>query len=222
MPTHTHFLSVLILFGTLYPVGLIQMALIWFRGEAGRNLAGRKASDRVLIVTLFGYLLLLLVVFAVYPSVMVVRPPSGVYWFGLALAIAPIIIGLEFLVGYCVLRMAGRRVRGFRIASDWRRSTLGTVLLTVGVATAEEIIFRQVWFHILSDNWRWPLLGVLALTSALYALNHLYLGAQTVVQKYIAGCVFGLLFIVSGGSVWVPLLAHGAENVLIVLRGVGS
>jgi membrane protease YdiL (CAAX protease family) len=57
----------------------------------------------------------------------------------------------------------------------------------------------------------------LGVTSVVYGLNHLYFGWLAVLQKTLTGVGLGLLFIYSGYSILVPIIAHATQNLVVQL-----
>ena len=61
------------------------------------------------------------------------------------------------------------------------------------------------------------------LSSMAYGLNHLAFGATAVVSKSATGVLYGLLYRLGGGSVWLPFAAHALQNLLLFrLAGRGG
>jgi membrane protease YdiL (CAAX protease family) len=100
-------------------------------------------------------------------------------------------------------------------ASDWGRRLEGAVIAAVLIlfqASGEELFFR---------GWLQPVLGArwgawvgLAVTSVLFGGAHAVTGPISVlalVNDILAGAVFGLLALRSGG-LWAPILAHWGWN----------
>jgi len=50
------------------------------------------------------------------------------------------------------------------------------------------------------------------LSSVFFGLGHAYQGMAGVVLTTIAGIFFGLIYLVCGKNLWVPILVHGLYN----------
>jgi membrane protease YdiL (CAAX protease family) len=82
-------------------------------------------------------------------------------------------------------------------------------------AVAEEMVFRGIFLPVLSELV--ALMVALGVTSVVYGLNHLYFGWLAVLQKTLTGVGLGLLFIYSGHSILVPIIAHAVQNLVVQL-----
>jgi membrane protease YdiL (CAAX protease family) len=87
----------------------------------------------------------------------------------------------------------------------------------VVIAVAEEVVFRGVGQHLLERVLLWPAVPAIALTAAVYGLNHLYFGNLTVLQKVSTGVLYGALYDLSGRAVLVPVIAHVLQNLVVLL-----
>lgn len=93
-------------------------------------------------------------------------------------------------------------------------SWCGFVLIFIA-ASLEEIVFRQVMIQGIFKQWQLSIwIGVL-ISSLLYAINHVYFGRFTVIQKFISGLFFSLLFVWSGNNILIPILSHCAQNIYL-------
>jgi len=98
-------------------------------------------------------------------------------------------------------------------------------LLIVGIS--EEVIFRcgvltlvaALWSKKIGLSWwsRHPRLSAVLVTSALFALAHLFRGATLFFLSFLASLLYGLAF-VTGKSLFGPVLLHGLLNVLILMN----
>jgi hypothetical protein len=52
----------------------------------------------------------------------------------------------------------------------------------------------------------------LVLMAVLFALGHGYQGVTGAVDNVLWALVYGALYLVSGGNLWLPIIAHGVEN----------
>jgi membrane protease YdiL (CAAX protease family) len=84
------------------------------------------------------------------------------------------------------------------------------------VSFSEEIILRGIILpYIISIGI--PVIISLLITSIAFGINHFFRGHLTVIQKSVAGAVFGILAYQSGFSILIPMFAHAGENYLILL-----
>ena len=98
-------------------------------------------------------------------------------------------------------------------------------LLIVGIS--EEVIFRCGVLTLIAAllakktprNW-WgnhPRLSAVLITSALFALSHLFRGATLFFLSFLASLLYGFAF-VAGKSLFGPVLLHGLLNVLVLMN----
>ncbi|QSZ27196.1 CPBP family intramembrane metalloprotease [Aceticella autotrophica] len=145
--------------------------------------------------------------------------PKSYYWYIIAIIVAPMLIFLEYMTGYICIILSGNTPRGISVNKYWQRQNIIITIFIILIALFEELIFRKIWFDILSSSFGFSILATILLTSLIYGLNHLYFGIYTVLQKIISGALLGTLFCLSGGSVAISFIAHGLENLLISVIG---
>ncbi|MCB1376774.1 MAG: CPBP family intramembrane metalloprotease [Alphaproteobacteria bacterium] len=92
--------------------------------------------------------------------------------------------------------------------------------LALGAPIAEELIFRGQLFAALS-NTRLGVSGTTVATSGLWALMHLSEPWLSVGLIFIMGLVFGWM-LYRFGSIWVPMVCHGAWNSIYALAIFGQ
>ncbi len=90
---------------------------------------------------------------------------------------------------------------------------LSTVLLLL-VPVLEEIIFRGILFSVFNGV---NVFIILIVSSGAFALTHVTFGFRTLMQKFLAGLVLGVAFILGDFVLLVPILIHLIENQLIML-----
>ena len=99
-------------------------------------------------------------------------------------------------------------VTEFSLAGDLFSGVIGAPLF-------EELAFRGLFLGcLLARGWK-PLPAIL-LTSLVFALTHTQYILFGQVLIFVAGCVFGLLRVMSGG-ILIPILAHSLTNLVIIL-----
>jgi hypothetical protein len=82
-------------------------------------------------------------------------------------------------------------------------------------AFGEEMIFRGFFFNRLAQlgpGQAFSWIMALLLSSVFFGLGHAYQGMAGVVLTTIAGIFFGLIYLVCGKNLWVPILVHGLYN----------
>jgi membrane protease YdiL (CAAX protease family) len=135
-----------------------------------------------------------------------------------AVVVAPLVVAGEAAVGAVILVLGGHRPRGFTLHGAWSGATAATVIAAAVVAVCEEVVFRDLWPADLHALLGLAAAVVLGLSAIVYGLNHWYLGGTAVVQKVLAGLVYGGL-VVAGGGVVAPVVAHLVQNVGVLLVG---
>ena len=121
---------------------------------------------------------------------------------------------LGFLTAFCVAGLLG----GVRMGADvspWAHRLTGATIaaiLSLFQVSGEELFFRGWLQPVLGARWgAW--IGLIT-TSALFAAAHAVTGPISIlaiVNDMLAGAVFGLLALRSGG-LWAPILAHWGWN----------
>lgn len=212
MNTPIHYHSLLVLLATIYPVSLPQVAA---------NFIPRSVAKHSNIIYLAGSVfvcaLLLVVSSFLIPFDMDFTLKST--WLTAAIVAAPLLIGLEILVGAGVMKLSGVSVGGWGVNANWARVSGLGFLLTLGLAILEELIFRQLWFIILVVNLGLPVWGFILISSVAYGFNHLYYGLSTFLQKMSTGIILALLFWYSGGVIFFPAITHTLQNAIILILG---
>ncbi len=206
--------SILVLLATVYPVSIPQIMLTFERKFNSKNQDVIYLMNCVIISTV---LLLLGSVLVPIGSKIVIT--SKIIWYIIAIAAAPILIGVEFIVGGMILKASGTKVKGISVNATWTKMSVVGCVLTFLLAIIEEIIYRQLWSAAILDNLGWSIIAFVILSSVVYGFNHLYYGFTTFLQKTISGIIFAIIFLLSGGSVIVPIIAHTLQNIIILLMG---
>jgi uncharacterized protein len=187
-------------------LNLLVLASTAFPGQALRlTLAGRRRPELVFAVALVSIAALALVVVPVRFHL-----PERPVWYLVAASAGLAALLVEYLAGVIASRRFGRLTRHSLAGGG------GVAALAVSAtAAAEEVLFRGIALPLLGS-----LVGLAAavgVTSVVYGLNHLYFGWLAVVQKTLTGAGFGLLFVLSGQSVIVVIVAHAVQNLIVQL-----
>ena len=101
--------------------------------------------------------------------------------------------------------------------SNWRFLVLSLVVSWTIAAIGEEFTYRGYLMsrtaQVLGSSRRaWTV--ALVVTSALFGAAHLYQGASGVITTGLTGLILGALFLACGRNLWVPIMAHGANDTI--------
>ncbi len=206
--------SLLVLLATVYPVSIPQIALNFTRGYPRKN---QQVSYLMNCVIVSSVLFLLSWLLIPMRGKIVITPE--IIWYLIAIVSAPALIAIELAVGGIMLRLSKIKVKGISINANWSRISAVGCILTVLLAIIEELIYRQLWSTVIIDNLNWGTGVFVFISSVVYGLNHLYYGFTTFLQKTISGIIFAVLFLLSGGCILVPLIAHSLQNIIILIMG---
>lgn len=208
MNFHTHYLNVLLILAAIsYPASLIPILI---------RLNIQKIS--ALLPNVLIYLILVILCYetgyvkSIYFNV-------SFYFYFIALLVSVVCIYFEIFEAkfahFIKYKSWPKRI----IIHESMKSKciiLDIVLIALG-AIGEEIIFRQVFFYITYDILGISIYAVMAFSSLLYGINHIYFGTNAVLQKLITGFIYSLLFIFSGYFIVVPIIAHFSQNMILYI-----
>ena len=214
MQDPTHSLSVLLILATASPNEMIRVATLLgdqrSQAVARRNLSLRRLGMPVL----YGALAILAAWLSPESSVWGI--PSAL-WILCAVVLGPLMVLVEVGMTCLWLLANGERPTGVSLHAAWADDPVPLALSTAVVGSAEEVIFRGVWVGVLILTFGWPTLPTILLAAVVYGFNHWYFGLHVVGQKCVSGFVYGVLFVVGGHLVLVPLIVHALHNISIVL-----
>jgi membrane protease YdiL (CAAX protease family) len=91
------------------------------------------------------------------------------------------------------------------------------VLTWTEAAFIEEMFFRGYLYNRLTDLFGKKLIGMavaLILSSLAFGAAHAYQGITGVADTFLAGLVLGLLYLLSGENLWLPILTHGIVDMI--------
>jgi membrane protease YdiL (CAAX protease family) len=218
MTTHTLSLSVLVLLCAAFPAQIFELANSTGRGGTGTSGSaprrpGRAAAGPLVVA---GALVAMAALVAALAPMRWALPPVDWRWYAAAVAFGCLAPVLEWAVGAAPVAIRHRRLAGIGLHRLAGARSVWAVLAVVVVAAAEEVLFRGVGLHMLERVLGWPVAAALGVTSVVYGLNHLYFGALTIAQKTVTGVGFGLLYLLGGHNVLVPLVAHALQNVVVL------
>lgn len=83
------------------------------------------------------------------------------------------------------------------------------VSITAGIV--EEILYRGFAFWYLSQFM--PVWAVIIVSAVAFGLGHSYQGAAGIARVTLVGLAFGVFYVLTG-SIWLPILAHAALDIL--------
>lgn len=135
-------------------------------------------------------------------------------------------IVLEYAVGAIQFLFKNKKMPNYRVHSFYDIK-VGTALiaLIVALVVCEELLLRQFIFTIFYNIMGLGLILSILLCALIYSLNHLYFGVNTLIQKFVSGLVYTLLFYISGLSIVIPIIAHLVQNLSLLClssRGGGK
>lgn len=220
MSTRTLCLSALVLLCAAFPAQAFRLSLSGALGRTGvPGREPRRVDGAVSGQLVFAAALLAVAGLAagLAPMRWELSSPGGWRWYAIAIGFGCLAPGLEWAAGAAVLALRHRRLPGIAVHRLAGTGSAWAVLAALGVAAAEEVLFRGVGLHLLDRVLSWPAAAALAVTAIVYGLNHLYFGTATVAQKILTGVGFGLLYLLAGQNVLVPLVAHAVQNLVVLL-----
>ena len=208
--------SILVLLATVYPVSVPQIMLSFSRRYNSKNQDVIYLMSCVVISTF-----LLLLSCTLVPIGTEIFITSEVTWYAIAVIAAPVLIGVEFIVGGILLKASGTKVKGISVNSSWKKISAAGWIATLLLAILEELIYRQLWSVAILEHLGWGVTAFVVLSAIVYGFNHLYYGFATFLEKTISGVGYAGLFLLSGGCVVIPILAHALQNIMILVIGRG-
>lgn len=134
----------------------------------------------------------------------------------LSIPLALITFFMEILPSVLKSKIKGETI-DIEVSKAWRGKRITLIALTVIIAFQEELIFRGLWFEILLNIWKVPVIITVLISSIFFAINHIALGIEIFIEKIIAAIVFGFIYIISGNLLLV-MLTHALENIFILWK----
>lgn len=211
MNTPTLYLNIVILIASVFPSGF----------SSSLSAVSRKKKESIDVTALFfnllPFLILLPAIFILKKEIFFFHFPTAFFYL-IALVFVPVCLLLEYILNLLTIYFStGKLYKGITLHSAWKPqlSTVYLSLLTL-IAVGEELIYRQVWFALLAGTFHLPAIVIILVTSLFYGLNHLYFGLNSVLAKFISGCVYGGLYVISGYSILVPIITHVLQNLILI------
>ena len=208
MNSHTHYLSaLLVLTAVSFPTSLIG---IFIKLNLGRinNILPNALSYALFVIMVFftGY-------------IGIINYSANIYFIIIAFVFSFICIGLELFEGIIIhfikYRVWIKNIEVHKIIEK-KNIFFDIIIIFIG-ALCEEIIFRQVFFNIAYNIFSINIFIVIILSAFIYAINHIYLGANAVFQKFIVGLIYSLLFVYSSFCIIIPVITHFFQNMILYL-----
>lgn len=210
MSTPTPCLDYLLLAATVYPAGFSYSL------HAARRGAARAVSTSFLIFLALPFVVVAPAALVARPDAFALRGPTAAL-LGLAALAAPVATGAEYVIGaLTAYEPGGKLLRRATTQAFWRGrlSPPGYACLAV-VVVGEEFFFRAVWIGTLRGPLGLPAALALTMSSLVYGLNHLAFGWTAVASKAASGLAYGGLYLLGGGSLWPPVVAHALQNAIL-------
>lgn len=211
MSSHTPFLSVLVLAGAAFPSQVFRVGVATFAVRPAPSRAAAVLRQAWLPAS---FLLVAALAWYVAPAHGGLLAPTW-WWYAVAVAAGLAAPAWEVAVGFAVALARRRRPARVVRHAGWGDGGALAVAAAVVVGFAEEVIFRGVGLSLVVDELGAPVVVAVALTALAYGFNHLYFGWLTVAQKCLTGVAFGMLFVASGHSLLVPVVAHVVQNLAV-------
>ncbi len=113
-----------------------------------------------------------------------------------------------------------------RVRGNWKALLSWLVVVWVVVAVGEEVLYRGFLMSqiikLLGTSLLALLLNVL-ITSIIFGLSHSYQGRSGPWSTGIIGACLGVIYILSGFNLWLPILVHGViDTVALILMSLGA
>lgn len=218
MNTPTLYLDLVILLASVFPSGFSASLSSVFRKKREE-----KIDTIFLVFLLLPFLILAAVIFILKKNLFFINFPPGIFYV-IALVSIPLCFFLEYITGVIYIYFTtGKVYQGITLHSAWKTGiSIPYLLLLALIALGEELIYRQAWFAILAGSFHLPVIVIILITSLFYGLNHFHMGINTVLAKFITGCVYGGLYALSGYSILVPVIAHVLQNLILMLTARGK
>lgn len=216
MTFHIHCLSLLILLAccapTFFGISIDYIANI-------KDHVCKDSNNHLLVKIIVSETILLILVYMLLPAIFV-NCFVNWWWIPIAIGMAPVNILLEIGEGYILQIAKGNRPSQISFNSKTTDGGISGIVYFAVIAVTEELIFRLVWINILTMIFGFSIIAGVLFSVIIYALNHMYYGINTVIQKLISGTVYSLLLVMSGGMILAPILCHMTQNIVIV--GIGE
>lgn len=206
--------GLLILSAMMFPTALGANISILFKGYKSRSVF------HSLIGMLIAYAMLIAILMIDQPRLLKSNYSLSVAYLLISVLGAAICYGIELIVGLLLFYIKNKRLPKKIIVHAAYSAYMHTNALDYGAIILyvifEEYILRVVMYNIITELCDIPPLLLVAVMSAIYALNHLTFGMNSVIQKFFSGMVLSLLYVYTGCNVIYPMIAHASFNVALL------
>ncbi|MDD5986744.1 MAG: type II CAAX endopeptidase family protein [Eubacteriales bacterium] len=205
--------EVLLLCVLVFPSAFLYFVKPWFSSKLHSLMA-----ENVSTILVYGLLLLLSFGMGAFSPAKCTACVPGGY---LVLCLAAIAAGggnvaAEYLMAALPVRRKSGTMPKAHPPSLYREHlSVLSVISILAAASAEELIFRGVIQGSIFPALGFPAWLGLLLSAFFYAMNHVYFGRFTVLQKMVSGLVFSALFLTGGGWILPSILCHAAQNLIL-------
>ena len=217
MDTRTRCLDILCMMLLVYPVAVPSIISNMLYNYIKHNHQKQKNAFWLFSVFNFAIILLLILIQPSYGRFLSVTKYFRFdSWILIGFVLAPLLIVLEFGVGALIVKLQKKRIERFAVDEQIGKEQKWIQVAVLIVAVMEELFFRGIGHYIIIQQMGLSLASYLLFTALIYAINHVHEGIITATQKLFTGFMLGLLFVLSE-SLLVPIAAHVAENILIMV-----
>lgn len=216
MTSHIRCLSLLILMACCAPTffGISIDYIVNMRKHKQKS-----STNRLILIIFVSEICLLLFIYLLMPNLFKIPVRITWWWIPISIGLAPINIMLEIAEGYIAQTAMGNVPSRLSFNSKATDGGILGIIAFAGIAITEEFIFRLTWIGILSHIFGLAVVLSVFISAVVYALNHIYYGINTVLQKLISGTVYSLLFVLSNGMLLAPVICHVTQNIIVVTMG---
>lgn len=217
MNTLTPSLNLIILIATIAPTSFTYSLASVFRNRNEQT----SADNSSLLFLLTTLAMTICSIAILRPDIFVIHTITQSFLI-ISIIGAVLCIFIEYSLNAGLLYLStGRVPKQITLHQYWKGFPLGLLFLTLLIAVGEEMLYRLVWFEILINQFKAPLVITLFLSSLCYGLNHLFFGYVNVLSKFVCGLVYGALYVAGGYSIAAPIIAHVLQNLLLIILAKG-
>lgn len=218
MSIRTHCLNVLCLLLLVYPVAVPSIVSNMIFNFIKHDPQKQKDSFWLFSILNFLLIILLIILQTGYDfSLHTVTNNSMVKPIILGVLLAPFILFIEFIVGAFIVKLQKKRINAFTVDEKVGKEKPVILLSILLISVLEEVLFRGFCYIVTIEYMSWSIEAFLLFSAGVYAINHIHEGISTTIQKFITGILLGIAFVLTGCNIIVPIVAHIAENVIVII-----
>lgn len=212
MNIHILCLNILVILFTLSPASLVGTIFNFPGMEKFKN-------NKNNFFKAFMYLLIFQVIciFIMNSKLFEIDFPKDNMFYIIALIFIPIAILIEIIIGCIVVKLKGNKISKISFFKS-NKLDKSIIINTVVIAFIEELLFRQIWINILHGYFEINIYIVILVSSLAYAINHISMGFNVIVQKFVTGVLYAILYLLSG-SIIIPIITHCIQNYVVMKVG---